>query len=165
MFKVSHATMICISGIIWLVMGCFLLSLGLNFIVGTLLIENAQAPHPVLHFFSPFTGGLEPSALLWTGIAFLIGLFKGRTVFAKSVTRSVNRILTLKNPAPISQIYPPAYYILLSSMVLLGVLVRYTPMDIRGGVDVAVGSALITGAILYFKQAWLARRRSLEISN
>jgi hypothetical protein len=158
MFKVSHAMLIFLSGFVWLAVGCFLLPLGLNFIVETLLKENSGQPHPILNFLAPYAGGLEPAALIWIAITLLIGFLKGRRVFAKSVNRSVSRILALPNPAPLSKIYTPSYYILLGSMVLLGVLVRFAPLDIRGGVDVAVGSALINGAVLYFRQAWLARR-------
>jgi hypothetical protein len=158
MFKVSHAALIFISGLVWLVVGSVLLPLGLNFIVGALLIENSHLPHPVLDFFAPYAGGLESAGLIWITIALLIGFLKGRRIFSKSVTRSVNYISTLPNPAPISKIYTPAYYLLLAAMILLGFVVKYFPLDVRGGVDVAVGCALINGAMLYFRQAWAARQ-------
>lgn len=154
----SHAALIFLSGFVWLAVGCFLLPLGLNFIVDSLLKENAAQPHPVLNFLAPYVGGIDSAALVWISFALFIGFLKGRKVFAKSVQRSVSRILTLPNPASLSKIYTPAYYILLGSMVLLGVLMRYTTQDIRGGVDVAIGAALINGAMLYFRQAWLARQ-------
>ena len=160
MFKVSHFTLIFLSGLVWLAVGCFLLPLGLNFIVNSILKENASLPHPVLDFIAPYAGGLDQAALIWIVFALLIGFLKGRSVFAKSVNRSVNRILALPNPSSLSKIYTPSYYILLGSMVLLGVLVRFTTQDIRGGVDVAIGSALINGAMLYFRQAWIARRQA-----
>lgn len=153
MCKVSHFTMIILSGLVWLAVGCFLLPLGINFVVESILKDNAALPHPVLNFMAPYTGGLDQAALIWIAFALLIGFLKGRTVFAKSVQRSVDRIQTLPNPASISKIYTPAYYILLGSMVLLGVLVRFTTLDIRGGVDIAIGSALINGAMLYFRKA------------
>lgn len=158
MLKVSHATLIFLSGFVWLAVGCLLLPLGLNFIVETLLKENSGQSHPVLNFLAPYMGGLESAAIAWIVITLLIGFLKGRRVFAKSVNRSVNRILSLPNPTSLSKMYTPSYYLLLGSMALLGVLVRFAPLDIRGGVDVAVGTALINGAILYFRQAWLARR-------
>lgn len=157
MYKVSHATMVALSGLVWLLVGCFLLPLGLNFVVEALLKENAAAPHPILNFLAPYAGGLEPAALCWIAFCLFIGFLKGRTVFAKSVQRSVNRIKQLPNPASIAKMYTPAYYILLGSMVLLGVLVRFTTQDIRGGVDIAIGAALINGAVLYFRQAWAMR--------
>jgi hypothetical protein len=159
MFKVSHATLIFLSGLVWLAVGCFLLPLGLNFIVEALLKENIGQPHPILHFLAPYAGGLEAAALVWIAFALLIGFLKGRRVFAKSVERSVNRILTLPNPTNLSKIYTPSYYLLLGSMILLGVLVRFAPLDIRGGIDVAIGSALINGAVLYFRQAWASLKK------
>lgn len=161
--KVSHFTLIFLSGLVWLAVGCFLLPLGLNFIVECLLKENATLPHPILNFLAPYAGGLDQAALILIVFALFIGFLKGRRVFAKSVQRSVNRILTLPNPASLSKIYTPAYYLLLGSMVLLGILVRFTTQDIRGGVDVAIGSALINGAMLYFKQAWLVRRQTSSV--
>jgi len=134
------------------------LPLGLNFVVESLLRENAAQPHPVLNFFASYVGGLESAALVWIAIALMIGFIKGRRIFSKSVDRSVMRILSLPNPSSLSKIYTPSYYLLLGAMILLGVLVRFTPQDVRGGVDIAVGSALINGAMLYFRQAWLARR-------
>lgn len=161
MFKISHVTMIVLSGLVWLAVGCFLLPLGLNFIVDSILRENLTAVRrPVLDFLAPFAGGVDQAAIIWIALTLLIGFFKGRYVFAKTVHRSVKRILAFPNPAPLSKIYPPAYYILLGSMVLLGVLVRFAPLDIRGGVDVAVGAALINGAMLYFREAWSARRQN-----
>jgi hypothetical protein len=159
MFKVSHVTLIALSGIVWLAVGCFLLPLGLNFVVAALLKENALLPHPVLNFLAPYAGGLDQAALVWIAFMLLIGFLKGRRIFAKSVKRSVDRIFTLPNPVSISKIYTPGYYLLLGSMVLLGILVRYTTLDIRGGVDIAIGSALINGAMLYFREAWHARKQ------
>jgi hypothetical protein len=157
--KVSHFTLIFLSGFVWLAVGCFLLPLGLNFIVASLLKENAMQPHPVLNFIAPYVGGLDQAAIAWIVFALLIGFIKGRRVFSKSVQRSVKRILALPNPSSLSKIYAPSYYILLGSMVLLGVLVRFTTQDIRGGVDIAIGSALVNGAMLYFRQAWQARQQ------
>jgi hypothetical protein len=155
MFKVNHQIMILISGLVWLAIGCFLLPLGLNFIVESLLEDNASAhAHPLLSFFSSYVGGMEQAALILVAVSLSVGFLKGRYVFAKSVSRSVNRILSLPNPAPITQIYAWHYYILLGSMVFIGILVRYLSNDIRGVVDVTIGAALINGAALYFREVW-----------
>lgn len=150
--------MIFLSGFVWLAVGGFLLPLGLNFIIDALLKDNASQPHPVLNLLSPFAGSIEGAALIWIAFALLIGYFKGSRIFSKTVNRSVNRILSLPNPSSIAKIYTPAYLILLAVMVLLGVLVRFAPLDVRGGIDVIVGSALIHGSMLYFRKAWQARR-------
>lgn len=159
MFRVSHFTLIFLSGLVWMVVGCFLLPLGLNFIVETLLLENANIPRPVLNFLAPYAGGLDQAALVLISFALLIGFLKGRRIFTRSVQRSVDRILALPNPTSLSKIYTPSYYILLGSMIALGVLIRFTTLDIRGAVDVAIGTALINGAMCYFRYAWLARRQ------
>src|SRR5262249_48370734 len=111
MFKVSHVTLIFLSGFVWLAVGCFLLFLGLNFVVAALLKENAAQPHPVLSFFAPYAGGIDGAAMVWIAVALMMGFFKGRRVFAKGVKRSVNRILTLPNPVSLSKIYTPSYYL------------------------------------------------------
>lgn len=157
MFKIKHSTMIFLSGLVWFIVGCSLLSLGLNFIISSILAENLTVSRPILDRLAPLVGGLDQAALVWISICVMIGLMKGRFIFAKSVHRSVKRIATMPNPAPISQIYPLSYYILLASMMFLGFIVRFASIDLRGGVDVIVGFALTTGALLYFRQAWAAR--------
>jgi hypothetical protein len=151
MFKVSHPVLILISGCIWLAIGCFLLPLGLNFLVQS-IDPNYAASRPLIDFIAPYSG-LDQAALVLVVVGLAVGYLKGTKIFSKSVQSSVDRILTLSNPAPISQIYTKKYYILLSSMILLGVLVRFLPNDIRGLVDVIIGSALINGAMMYFRRA------------
>lgn len=154
MFKCSHATLIFLSGLIWFCVGLFLLPVGINFIVSTLLIQNRDQVYPILSFISSYAGDVESAALIWISIMLGVGFLKGRRIFSKSVNRSILRISSLSNPAPLGKIYTPGYYLLLASMVLLGVLARTLPLDIRGGIDIAVGTALINGAILYFREAW-----------
>lgn len=155
MFKVSHTTLVVISGLIWLAVGCLLLPLGLNFIVESILKDNLTTlNHPLLDPLMSLTGGPDQAVLVLIAIALWIGFIKGRFVFAKTVQSSVERILSLPNPSSIGQIYTKKYYILLGSMILLGVLMRFMPIDVRGAVDIVIGSALIQGAMLYFRQAF-----------
>lgn len=151
--RVSHSTLVFLCGFLWLGIGCYLLPLGLNFIIGALLLENIAEPRPVLNFLAPYVGGVEPAALIWIAFALLVGYAKGRKVFAKSVKRTVDRIVTLPNPVSVVYMYAPVYYILLASMVGLGIAMKWTPQDVRGGVDIVIGSALIQGALLYFRSA------------
>lgn len=154
MFKVSHPILIAISGLIWLAIGCFLLPLGLNFVIESILKENLLImQRPVLDLLSPYLGGLELAALAWIAFCLFVGFFKARYVFSKTVQKGIERIQSLPNPVSVSQIYPKKYYILLGSMILIGVLVKYLPIDIRGGIDIIIGSALINGAMQYFKNA------------
>lgn len=153
-FKASHRTLVMMSGLIWLAIGFYLLPLGVNFIVETLLKENAHRSYPLLHSISPYVGGMEVGALIIVGVGMVIGFFKGRFMLAKAVKRGVDHILTLPNPASLSQVYTKKYYILLGVMVCLGMLAKLTPTDVRGAVDVIIGSALVNGAVLYFLKAY-----------
>lgn len=160
MFKLSHSALIFISGCIWLAIGCILLPLGLNFLMQS-IEPTSTASKPFLDSIAPYVGGLEKAALVLVVLGLAIGYLKGTKIFSKSVNRSVDRILSLPNPSPLSQIYAKKYYILLASMVLLGFLVRFLPNDIRGFVDVIIGSALINGAMMYFRKV----NSKLEIRN
>lgn len=155
MFKIRHSKMIGISGVIWLSIGFMLLSMGINFIVESILKENGRlASRPVLDFFATFSGELETAAIILIAMGLLVGFLKGRVILSKTVARTVERTLAMPNPAPLSQIYPRSYYILLGSMILIGFVVKFLPFDVRGFVDVAIGSALINGAMLYFRAAY-----------
>lgn len=154
MFKASHTTLIALSGLTWLIVGCVLLPLGLNFIVGAILKENLLTmSRPILDNLAPLVGGLDQAALILVVAGLCVGYFKGRFIFTKTVEASVSRILSLPNPTSLLQMYTKKYYILLGSMVLLGFIVRLAPTDVRGFIDVIVGAALINGAVYYFRQA------------
>jgi hypothetical protein len=132
--------------------------MGLNFIVGSILNENLQSmSRPILDAIAPYVGGLDEAALVLILLGLALGFMKGRVVFSKTVAKTVARILTMPNPAPLSQIYTKGYYFLLGGMVLLGFLVRFLTNDIRGFVDVTIGAALINGAMLYFRNAYRTR--------
>lgn len=159
MLKVSHTVLTFVSGLVWLIIGCALLPIGLNFILEGILNQAITTQkYPLLNFFSGYAGGVEAAALIWIACALAIGFLKGKYVFAKSVQRSVNRIKSLPNPTPIYKIYSLPYLALLGSMVFLGYIMKFFPMDIRGGIDVIIGSGLINGSVLYFRQAWVLKR-------
>ncbi len=67
----------------------------------------------------------------------------------------IKRLLTFEGTIQIKDAYAPSYWALIGMMVLLGMAVKYLPipMLVRGMVDVTVGSALINGALIYFKAA------------
>jgi hypothetical protein len=161
MMKLRHSYMLFLSGLLWMVIGCFLLPLGLNFIVEALLKENGENYYPILRFLSSYVGGFETAALCWIGISLGAGILKGRTVFAKNVRRTSARIQSLPNPAPITKMYTSKYYLLLASMFLIGFLFKFAPLDVRGGVDIAIGCGLIQGALLFFRQAWTIRDQAI----
>lgn len=149
MFKLSHAVLAMISGLIWMAVGCSLMSLGLKLLLGN------EVNTPLIHSFAPSLGGAQQVALLLVVIGLLIGYMKGRHVLAKSASKGIERLKTLPNPAPLSQIYTPKYYLLLGGMMALGMSIRFfgVPSDIRGLVDVAIGAALIQGSLVYIRFA------------
>lgn len=156
MFKFSHRTLIAISGLVWFLVGIFLLSLGLHFILDTIQANSATSQHFSILAFSNFMiGDIEHAALTVVTICLFIGYIKGRFVLSKSVKRQVLRILSLPNPANIKNIYSKGYYILLGSMIALGFVIRYLPisLDTRGAIDLTIGAALVNGALMYFRYA------------
>lgn len=151
--KLSHKALIVISGLVWLVMGIFLLQLGLGFLVGNL--DNGNQHLPVVQTLASFFGGKEIAAIILILFATYLGYFKGRYVLGKSAKRGVERIYTLDNPAPLHHIYNARYYLLIGIMVALGLSIKYMGLsnDIRGIVDILIGSALVNGSIIYFRLA------------
>lgn len=133
MINLSHKTLIVLSGLLWFAIGAWLLPLGLRFLVEGELPDSIKITLIVFALF--------------------IGYFKGKKVLGKSAQRGIQRILSLSNPAPLSQIYPPLYYLLLASMILIGFLAKFLPLDLRGFIDTAIGAALIHGSMVYFKAA------------
>ena len=158
MLKLSHTKLIAISGVVWFCAGVSLLRLGLKFLVGEGIPEDSY--RPMITGVAPLFGGAEQASVVVIAAALVIGYFKGRYALGKSVQRVVTRIRTLPNPSSIHKMYSLPYFILLSSMVGIGMLIKYfnVPLDIRGVIDVIIGSALINGASLYFKHAFLMRR-------
>ncbi len=152
--KLSHAVLVLISGLVWFAVGLGLLTLGLKLLVDPSRL--AEGSYPLYSLVAPYLGRAEQIGLFFIVISLLVGYAKSKFVLSKSVQRSVKRIQGFSNPTSIANIYSRGYYILLGSMVLLGWSIKFfgVPNDIRGIVDVAVGAALLNGAILYFRLAW-----------
>lgn len=146
----QHKGWIFSSGLVWFGAGVSLLYKGLKFISLGIL-----APDSLSSRMQGIFGSSQQAATAIVASALLVGLIKGRFVLARTVKRVVNRIRGLPLPIRFSQVYAPSYWILIASMVSLGVLLRFLPIpvDLRGWIDVAIGSALINGAMLYFRIA------------
>lgn len=142
---------IAFSGLVWFVVGTFLLVFGVKFIVHASLEQGERAflLGKLVHVMK----SKERATLLLLVSALLLGFMKGRLVLSKTVARVVKRIVALPEPIKASQVYPAGYIMLIGCMVLLGISMRWLgiPLDVRGGIDVAVGSALMNGAMLYFR--------------
>lgn len=155
MFKVSHRGLIVISGLIWLGIGLFLFLLGVNFLVASILKENLiLLTRPILDRLAPMVGDFDSALIALLVFSLILGFTKCRFIFSKTVQKGVDRIISLPNPSALTQIYTKKYLILLGGMMLLGFIFRFAPLDVRGAVDVAIGTALMSGAFLYFKNAY-----------
>jgi len=136
--NISHTKAIIVSGILWFSIGLMLLAKGLNFII-----------------LSGQTAGREEVSLWIVALSLGIGFVKSKFILSKTVKRVIVTILARPNPFSIFELYSRSYYLIILSMVFLGVGMRWAPLplEVRGAVDVAVGSALINGAVLYFRGA------------
>ncbi len=134
-FQMSHKSWILFSGVLWGIVGCMLLYKGLQ-----LLSEGVDTDSYNRAFW-----------LVAAGLFF--GFLKGRFVLRKTVQRISLRIAELQAPISFVDAYPKSYWLLLASMMSLGFLLRLVPVEVRGFIDVVVGSALLNGALLYFRAA------------
>lgn len=157
--KLSHTKLIVLSGLVWFGIGIYLLQLGLNLLLGSVQESGLISQYPLLETLSHYAGSVELAIIAVVVFALFIGYFKGRYVLGKSAQRGVDRIRSFSNPAPLHQIYSGKYYILLGGMVALGISIKYLGLsnDVRGLVDTIIGSALINGAMIYFRLAQEAR--------
>ena len=146
----KHRIWIALSGFLWFSIGASLLYKGLHLISDAALRTDSLCYQMRTIFGSP-----QQSATFFIAIGLFVGFFKGRFVLSKTVSRVVNRISTLSLPIRLKDAYSKSYWILIASMVALGMTFRFLPIptDIRGVIDVAIGSALINGAMLYFRAA------------
>lgn len=150
-FDMNHRVWVVISGFVWFFMGASLLYKGLH-----LMTEAAfQKGSLCFQLQGTFFKTPQEGATFLMAVGLLIGFLKGRFVLAKTVRRVVSRIAALPLPIRLKDAYSPSYWILIGSMMLLGMTFRFLPIpiDVRGVIDIAIGSALINGAMLYFRMA------------
>ena len=156
----SKTTWIAISGAIWFIVGMGLLVLGLNFIVLKARMDPMETTSLIARL-SPLAGGREQAGMALIIIGLIVGFIKGRFVLVKTVQRVVHRIVSLKPPISIGQVYSKGYVLLILGMILLGMSMKWLkiPQEIRGTIDVAIGSALINGAMAYFRSAFSVNKQ------
>ena len=148
----THVRAIFASGFIWMAVGASLLYKGLTLIVHCFEMRSYGA---LFKTISKWAGSAEQAVLFLVCIGLFLGLLKGRLILAKSVRRVMSYILALPLPLKVSTVFPKSYLITICVMMCLGMSMRFLPItdDVRGLVDVAVGSGLMNGALLYFRHA------------
>lgn len=164
--KCSHFILIVLSGLVWCVIGVMLMTLGVHHLMDALRFwdEIVISPTPsILKYFSFIFDRPEQAMAALMISCLLIGYLKGHFVLSKSVKAGVQKILSYPNPSEIKNMYSKKYYLLMASMMGLGMFLRWLklPHDIHGGIDLAIGSALLKGALNYFKYAWAEKRGEL----
>jgi hypothetical protein len=162
MLKVNHRTLVILSGLIWLVMGVFLFKLGFKLLGGAFdYIDKGTLPasYPLLKkssdFFGSLQAGITNGIVILTAISLFIGFLKGKKVLGKTALKAIARITAFPNPTNLTNLYSGRYYILLAGMMGLGISMNVLgiPHDIRGTIDIIIGSALINGSVVYFRHA------------
>ncbi len=143
--KIPRRIAIFLSGFLWTGIGIMLMTKGIR------LLMTAQGP--LINKLLPLAGEAQQAVLLLALLSLVIGTLKGRTVLARAARKMIDRFAGLPDPIPLSRIYPARYYILLGCMMSLGVIRRLSGVadDIGGVVDLAVGSALVQGSIVFYK--------------
>ncbi len=159
--QVRHKTLRILSGCVWFIIGLSLLRLGISLLMNCMESEHLHSAW--LSYCTRIIGSKpEAIAFLIAGGLFL-GYIKGKTVLKKSALESCTRIERYENPT-LANIYTLKNYILIAVMISLGMLMKifHLPNDIRGFIDVAVGTALMQGSLFYFRfQSALNSAKSL----
>lgn len=155
--KLTARKAILFSGLLWLAIGILLLYKGISYLslAGHGVMSGTYHGFSLIKKMTEFTKNPQQSSLIVICAGLLIGLFKGRVVFRKTVDRVTLRIRSQKEPIALSKIYSPGYVVLILGMMGLGMVFKYLPipLDVKGLLDFAIGFALINGAMLYFRAA------------
>lgn len=153
--RLGYIPAIMLAGLIWLIVGSLLTVKGI-FLAASLVNE----PYPAfISYINSVCKNIENSILYLVLGALTIGFLKARFVFAKTVKKFVARILLTPSPLKLKNVFSVKYLILIGSMMLLGMLMKVLPIakDVRTFIDLTVGTALINGALQYFRQAALLK--------
>ena len=124
--KLTARKAILFSGILWMVIGILLLFKGISYLslAGNAVINGTQQGFSLIKKLTEYTKNPEQSALIIICIALLIGFFKGRVVFKRTVNRVVTRIQSQQEPISFRKIYSMGYVILIVGMMGLGMVFK-----------------------------------------
>ena len=128
----KHSMWIAFSGVVWGIVGALLLVQGFRLL--------------------GLSDGRE-GTIWWAVAGLAIGFFKGRFVLAKTAMRFSLRIESLPMPIRFFDVYSKSYFFLIGAMMAMGILLRFFPNEWRALIDIAVGFALLNGAVVYFRKA------------
>jgi hypothetical protein len=162
--KLTARKAILLSGLIWMAIGILLLSKGISYlqVTGHAFINGTQEGFSLIKKLTEYTQNPKQSVFIILCAGLCIGFFKGQVVFRKTVNRVISRIRSQNEPIALGKIYSPLYVILILGMMTLGMGFKYLPLplDIKGLLDFTIGFALINGAMLYFRGAFLSPKEA-----
>lgn len=166
MLKFSHFVLIGISGLVWSIIGVLLMTLGVHHLMDAFRFWDIAVVSDQFSLFKllfPLFKRPDQSLTAVISLCIFVGYLKGQWVLSKSVKTGVKRILSYPNPAELQKLYSKKYYLLIFFMMGLGMFLRWLklPHDVHGAIDLAIGSALLKGALIYFRYAWAEKRGAL----
>lgn len=155
MITFSTRNLIILAGLNWLLVGIFLLTFGVHLELVSLTTPYfaEEQPFSLLAYLMPKLGTKENSLCFLIAISLFLGYCKGKFILKKTAYRQINRITSCLPPHKITTLYTAKYLLLLLLMISMGITLRFLPIhaDVRGFIDIIVGSALINGATHYFR--------------
>lgn len=142
MYKFSLKISFLLLGALWLFAGIMLLSKGVN-----LLLAIVHQP-----FFRFFRASQGETAAILVCLGLFLGQFKAKYVLRKTAMKRIQQ-MSSQSSFTFFQIFNFRYLILIATMISLGLLLKFfhTPHDLRGLIDITIGTALIHSSIFYFK--------------
>jgi hypothetical protein len=156
--RLKSQSAILLSGALWMGIGILLLTKGIRYLIdgGNAVINGTQQGFSLIKKLTEYTKNPEQAALILICVALLIGFFKGRVVFKKTVNRVVDRIRSQPSPVSLNKIYSKGYLFLIGGMMCMGMVFKFLPLplDMKGFIDFTIGAALINGSMLYFRAAF-----------
>lgn len=157
--KLRHSHAILFSGFLWMGVGILLLTKGIQYLVvaGNEVLNGSHQGFSLIRIFGKMGSHPDTGAIILISLALILGFFKGRVILKKSVNRVVERIRSFPSPIPVKNMYTKGYLMLIGGMMLLGMVFKVLPLplEIKGFIDFTIGTALINGAMLYYRAAYL----------
>jgi hypothetical protein len=135
---------------VWLIVGVALFFNGMRLILH--FLGDVPFEAPLLGVLDRFFGGKEYGAIALIALSLFVGRMKGRTILTRAAKKGIARLDQISEPIRVTELYAPRFFLLIALMMGLGLTLRFlgTPEDIRGAVNLAVGAALIQGALFAF---------------
>jgi hypothetical protein len=154
MFQLTYPKGAFLSGVLWLAVGSLLFSKGVV-LLQSLLVPGITTGFFHASFFGSLSSQVKVQLILIAGL--WIGFIKGNFVLRRSANRVLNHIVNQEEPIQLKNLYPKSYLILLGCMCAMGMSLKWIPInpDVKGLIDITVGTALIIGSWHYFKKSWI----------